>query len=276
MNHHSTNRSEIVHITSLPEGKPFSSSYDRWTTTLDNAPDLHHIQKMVPLMVTLPNIFDNITVHNNALSIQLGTHTTVVTIDTGFYDMTRLTSTLQAALRTFAATKTLPQDQVVQQNSTSGLIEIQSPTNPLTVYPTGQLDTVIGYTSTNTANSTASMFGSTTPNLNTHHQILLHCNQAENNSIHSTGIGVDPIGTKACQGGKRSHLLCVLDFSDTQRGAMKAFKARDLHQWEVNYNSTRDLRTWSFQLTDNLLRPVYLPGNVPVDVYVKLISYMKA
>lgn len=269
MNHHSTNRSEIVHITSLPEGKPFSSSYDQWTTTLDNAPDLHHIQKMVPLLVTLPNIFDNITTHNNALSIQLGTHTTVVTIDTGFYDMTRLISTVQAALRSFAATKGFPQDQVVQQNSTTGLIEIQSPTNPLTVFPTGQLDTVLGYTSTKTANSAASMFGSTTPNLNTHNQIQLHCNQAENNSIHSTGIGTD-------KGGKRSHLLCVLDFSDTQRGATKAFVARDLHQWEVNYNSTRDLRTWSFQLTDNMLRPVYLPGNAQVDVYVKLISFMRS
>lgn len=268
MNHNSAHQSSLVHVSSLPTGQPFAKEYSTFTTVLQNPPDISHVNKCVPVMVCMPNVFDNITTHNNRLDFTLNTTTGTITITPGFYDTATLAASLQTFLNTFATGNGLGAGITVQQSATTGLFTVTSPTHTLTVHQSSTLAPVLGLIGIDFTTGLQTIEGifqpangftaNCVPNVNTAPQILLHCNHSENNSIHSDG--------------KRSHLLAVLEFSDTQRGAQKTFSARDLHQWEVVYNSHRDLRTWTFHMTDTQLRPVFLPGNAPVEVFMKLIS----
>lgn len=261
MNHNSVHSSVLVHISSMPNGYPENGQeYSTWTTNLQNTIGIHEVQKIVPIMVSLPNIFDNITSANNTLYVNItGQPTRTITVPPGFYETADLLTTVQTLIRVHQA------DVTVTQNATSRLVEVTSPTNTLTILSLGTLAPVLGFLGRDyaTGETTAtSVTAPITPNVNTAPQILLHCNHAENNSIHSDG--------------KRSHVLAVLEFSNTQRGATKTFTAEDLHQWEVVLNSHRDLNSWTFQLTDHMLNPVFLPGNCAVEVFMKLISTTNA
>lgn len=261
MNHNSVHGSTLVHISSMPHGYPENGlEYSTWTVNLQNTVGIHEVGKIVPIMVSLPNIFDNITPLNNVLEIIItGQPPRTITVPPGFYETADLLNTLQTLIRAHQA------DVTITQNATTGLVEITSPTNTLTILSIGTLAPVLGFIGKDyaTGESTAtSVIAPITPNVNTAPQIMLHCNHAENNSIHSDG--------------KRSHVLAVLEFSNTPRGATKTFTAQDLHQWEVVHNSHRDLNSWTFQLTDSLLNPVFLPGNCVVEVFMKLISTTRA
>jgi len=266
MNHHSAHTSNIVHISSLPDGQAAAvvQEYSTWTANLQNVSGLDDVGKVVPIMVSIPNMFDNITSYNNVLNITIAGTAGIITITVppGFYDTATLLSTLQTLIRVHQA------DVVVQQNTSTGLVSVISPTNKLTILFSSTLASVLGFVNFDYPTGEGVFNGVTqpangveapiTPNVNTAPLVLLHCNHSENNSIHSFG--------------KRSHLLCVLEFGNTQRGATKTFTAEDLHQWEVVYNSHRSLSAWTFQLTDAQLNPVFLPSNCSVEVFMKLIS----
>jgi hypothetical protein len=221
---------------------------------------MHHNRKAVPISISIPNVFDNIDVYNNTLLVDFNNlGQTTVTIATGHYTVTQLLSTLTSAFNAYLLARGLNQNVVVDQNSTTNKVEITSPDYPFIINHATALANLLGITSTlQGGGNVTAVPVQITPNVNTKPIILIHSTMSENNSLHFNG--------------KESHVLAVADFSQTQRGAVKTFAATDLHQWEIDYTSHQDLRTWNFQLTDAALNPVFLPVNCRVDVVLKMIS----
>lgn len=264
MNHVGLFKTKLVHLTSHPTGVQHfgnQENYSTFTCSLNNPPAMHYNRKVAPVSVSIPNVFDNIDHNNNTLIVSFNNLANeLVDIPTGFYTTSQLATALQTAFNSFLQGKGLPlTNVVVQQNSSTSKLEVTSPDYVFTIHALTDLAYIAGITSNMSGggNGTA-VSAAITPNVNTKPIILVHSNLSENNSLHSSG--------------KESHLLCVADFSQTQRGAVKTFAAEDLHQWEVNYTSHQDLRTWHFQLTDANLQPVYLPTNCRIDIVLKVIS----
>lgn len=261
--HLSLFQTKLVHLTSHPNG-PLSlegaDAYSTFKCSLPNPPDMHYNRKAIPISLSIPNVFDNIDAYNNTLLVAFNNlGQTTVTITAGHYTVAQLTATLAAAFNAYLQTKGLNQNVAVAQNSNTSKIEITSPDYTFQVQSSTPLANLLGITSTLQGGGNATAVpAQITPNVNTKPIILVHSTMSENNSLHFNG--------------KESHLLAVADFSQTQRGAVKTFAATDLHQWEVDYTSHQDLRTWTFQLTDAALNPVFLPVNCRIDVVLKMIS----
>lgn len=258
--------SKIVHLRSdnLNQTTDDRGYFSGFTVTLNNPSDIHMCKRISPVHISIPNLFENVTVANNTLTYSVNGVVGLTTVPLGHYDAATLLSVLSASLSTvvqaagggagsvvFSINGLTSVVSVANADQATLPLKIVSPLNTLSLSPHIGLQAGTTFTCNTTATPVpypAVMFPMT--------HVLVGCHaHFEMKGVSSDSKPRDTIASVPLAG----------------RGVVSEFTPGDLESWSVDYNGyARNVHQWGLSFTDSSYNPVFLPPNCAVDVFLRL------
>lgn len=262
-------QSKLINLISTPENVDSKDDgmYSSFSGTFRNQTYIHLCKSLTPIYISVPNLFNNITIHNNTMIISINGTVYTITIPPARYGATEVLTNIQTIVNGHIQTEqaklaapisspfTITQltTGYLQFSNTDPLVPmsidttVSSPLSSLLGLPRNVLYTVP------LVPTTLPML----PNFLVPDKIMFHLDEhGERHSIRPQEENFDTIG--------------IVHLGYIPYGGNITWEPTNIQSWKIDFASKRrDVHNISIRMTDGFNNPVFLPENAPVVIVMR-------